>query len=69
MRQPRTQHPSIKSIPGPDDITRVEIPNGVVILARPNFNSPSVTISGYLEVGSLFDSDEKLGLAGFTASA
>jgi zinc protease len=34
-----------------------------------NFNSPSVVISGYLQAGSLFDTDEKLGLADFTASA
>jgi zinc protease len=57
------------SLPGPDDITRVELANGIVVLTRPNFNSPSVTISGQLRVGGLFDSDEKLGLADFTASA
>lgn len=57
------------SLPGPDDITRVELPNGIVILTRPNFNSPSVTISGQLGVGGLFDTDEKLGIADFTASA
>lgn len=57
------------SLPGPDDIVRVELSNGLVILARSNFNSPSVVINGYLPAGNLFDSDEKLGLAGFTASA
>jgi zinc protease len=57
------------SLPGPDDITRVELENGLVLLTRSNFNSPSVTISGQLRVGSLFDPDEKLGLADFTASA
>jgi zinc protease len=57
------------SLPGPDDITRLELANGIVILTRPNFNSPSVTISGQLRVGGLFDADEKLGLADFTASA
>jgi zinc protease len=57
------------SLPGPDDITRVELANGIVILTRPNFNSPSVTISGQLRVGGLFDTDDKLGLADFTASA
>ncbi len=55
------------SLPGPQDITRVELPNGLVVLARPNFNSPSVVINGYLAAGSLFDSDERLGLADFTA--
>ena len=61
--------PTELSLPGPDDIRRVVMPNGVVVLARPNFNSPSVVINGYLKVGSLFDIDDKLGLAGFTASA
>jgi zinc protease len=57
------------SLPGEDDITRVELPNGMVVLARANFNSPSVVVQGYLETGSLFDADEKLGLADFTAEA
>jgi zinc protease len=56
------------AFPGPDDILRRELPNGIVVLARQNFNSPSVVINGYVQVGSLFDPDEKLGLAGFTAS-
>ncbi len=54
--------------PGPDDITRVELPNGLVVLTRPNFNSPSVVISGYLRVGGLQDPDDRLGLAHFTAA-
>ena len=57
-----------QSLPGPDDITRVTIPNGITILARANFNSPSVVIGGNLACGSLFDTDEKSGLADFTAS-
>jgi zinc protease len=61
--------PTDYSLPGPEDVSRVELPNGIVVLARPNFNSPSVVISGYLPVGNLFDSDEKLGLASFVASA
>jgi zinc protease len=56
-----------QSLPGPDDITRVTLPNGITILARTNFNSPSVFIGGYLSCGSLFDSNEKLGLADFSA--
>jgi zinc protease len=66
---PQLPPASIHSLPGPDDITRAVLPNGVVVLARPNFNSPSVFINGSLLVGSLFDPDEKLGLADFTASA
>jgi zinc protease len=55
------------SLPGPDDITRIVLPNGITLLTRSNFNSPSATLSGYFPVGSLFDSDEKLGLADFAA--
>jgi len=57
------------SIPGPDDVTRTELPNGIVVLARGNRHSASITLSGYLPAGSLFDPDEQLGLADFTASA
>jgi zinc protease len=57
------------SLPGPDDITREELENGIVVLTRPNFNSPSVVISGYLSAGGLFDPDQKLGLSDFTAAA
>jgi zinc protease len=57
-----------QSFPGPDDITRITIPNGITILVRANFNSPSVVIGGHLACGSLFDTDEKSGLADFTAS-
>ena len=56
-----------QSFPGSDDITRITIPNGMTILVRANFNSPSVVIGGHLASGSLFDSDEKSGLADFTS--
>ncbi|HBG74046.1 MAG: hypothetical protein A2X25_08390 [Chloroflexi bacterium GWB2_49_20] len=55
------------SLPGPADIHRFQTLNGITILSRSNFNSPSVVISGYLPAGSLFDSDGQLGLADFTA--
>jgi zinc protease len=58
-----------QSLPGSDDITRAVLDNGIVVLARANFNSPSVYLSGYSSAGSLFDPNEKLGLASFTASA
>ena len=66
----RVQHSAFslqQSLPGPEDITRLTLPNGISVLARANFNSPSVVIGGYLSCGSLFDTDEKLGLADFTA--
>jgi zinc protease len=60
---------SIQSLPGPDDISRVSLDNGITVLTRPNYDSPSVVISGYVAAGSLFDPDEKLGLAHFTSAA
>ena len=59
----------LHSLPGPDDITRVQTSNGIIVLTRPNFNSPSVALTGYLNAGAISDSDEKLGLADFTAAA
>ncbi len=56
------------ALPSPDNITREVLPNGITILARPNFNSPSLTIRGYLLSGSLFDPIEKLGLSYLTAN-
>ena len=35
------------SLPGPDDITREILSNGITVLTRSNFNSPSVVIGGY----------------------
>lgn len=57
------------SVPGPEDITRRETGNGIVVLSRENFNSPSVVFNGYLSAGSLFDPDDRLGLALFTAQS
>jgi len=57
------------SLPGPRDIHRAVLANGITVLARSNFNSPSVSMGGYLPAGSIFESDEKLGLADFVASS
>jgi zinc protease len=61
--------PHSNTLPGADDIARFTLNNGVTVLCRSNFNSPSVVVSGYIAVGSLFDAVEKLGTAYFTASA
>jgi zinc protease len=58
-----------QSLPGPEDITRVVLSNGVTVLTRSNFNSASVVLSGYVVGGSQLDPLEKLGLANFTAKA
>jgi len=69
--QPGTFHTSSAnaghSLPGPDDIERLELDNGIIVLARSNFNSPSVVIQGSLSIGGLSDPQDKLGLAFFSA--
>lgn len=57
------------SLPGSDDIHRVILSNGITVLSRANFYSPSVLISGYLTTGSLYEPDEKLGLADYVCSS
>jgi zinc protease len=60
---------NIPSLPGPENIHREVLSNGITVLARSNFNSPSVSMSGYLPAGALTEPDEKLGLADFVSSA
>jgi zinc protease len=67
-RKPQTARNHLKALPGSEDVHRVTLPNGIVVLGRANFNSPSVVINGYVNAGSLFDPDEKLGLADFTSA-
>lgn len=66
--QKLTNDSSQTSVPGPEDITRVELDNGITVMARSNYNSPSVNIGGYLDAGGLFEPDDKLGLSDFTAA-
>jgi zinc protease len=60
---------SYPSLPGPHDIHREVFSNGITVLTRSNFNSPSVVVSGFLSAGSLLDPIDKLGLAHFTSVA
>ena len=57
------------SFPGTKDIHRATLSNGITVLARSNFNSPSISMGGYVPAGSIFENDEKLGLADFVASS
>jgi len=57
------------SLPGTKDVYRVTLSNGITVLARSSFNSPSVSMGGYLPAGSIFETDEKLGLADFVSSS
>lgn len=56
-----------KSLPGSDDIHRIELPGGIIVLVRENFHNTSVVVSGYLPGGSMFDEAGKLGTAYFTS--
>jgi zinc protease len=68
MKQVTPIHP-VNSLPGPADIHRHTLANGITVLTRSNFNSPSVVVSGYVAAGSYLDPADKLGLAHFTAAA
>ena len=57
------------SFPSAEDVLQVNLPNGITVLARSNFNSPSVSMGGYLPAGAIFESDEKLGLADFVSTS
>jgi zinc protease len=59
----------LKSLPGPETITRRVLDNGIVVLARENFTSLSVVLDADLRVGALWHGREQAGLAEFTASA
>jgi zinc protease len=57
------------ALPGPDDITRKVLPNGITVLVRENFSAQSVVITGSLQVGSVFETPEKAGLSSFVAAS
>jgi len=60
---------NIHSLPGPENIIRRQLENGITVLMRTNPASPSIYMNGFLNGGSIFDPVEKLGLADFTALA
>ncbi|MCA0458083.1 MAG: insulinase family protein [Chloroflexi bacterium] len=60
---------SNSSIPGPDNILRVELENGIIVLVYENFAAQSVVIAGSLEAGSIYENPAKGGTASMAASA
>jgi zinc protease len=58
----------LKSLPGPETIARRVLPNGIIVLVRENFLSPSVVALGSVLAGGLDESEEQAGLASLTAS-
>ena len=59
----------LRSLPGPDNISRVVLGNGITVLARENFNSPAVVLDGSVWAGSIYEGRAQAGLAAFTSSA
>lgn len=57
------------SLPGPHDIVRERLPNGITVLVRENFSNQSVVINGSIQAGSIFEGAPQAGLASFTAAA
>jgi zinc protease len=55
-------------IPGPYNIVRQTFPNGMTVLVKENFSSPSVVIDGLVRAGSADDPIGKEGVSAFTAS-
>lgn len=64
----RKPSPTPASLPGPDDIHRRELPNGIVVLARENRSSPSVVLAGSLRANGLSEDGPQAGLADLAAS-
>jgi zinc protease len=56
-----------ESIPGPHNIVRQEFPNGMTVLVKENFSSPSVVIDGLVRAGAADDPPGKEGVSAFTA--
>ena len=69
MTTPNNLRSTTNTLPGADDIARAVLPNGIVILARENFTSQSVVISGTIAVGSIFETVPTAGLASMVASS
>ena len=63
-----TIHNSRFATPGPHDVTRSVLGNGLTVLVRENHASPTVVFRGYVKAGGLCDMDETAGLAGLTAA-
>jgi zinc protease len=67
---PRVQKDSLdlRALPGPESIVRRDLPNGLTVLVRENFLSPSVVVLASVWAGGLEESEEQAGLAAVTSS-
>jgi hypothetical protein len=64
---PKSNALDLGSLPGPDDIIRHGLDNGIVVLVRENNASPSVVVNGLYRSGSIYVPREKAGLANFVS--
>ncbi len=53
--------------PGPNNITRMELPNGIVLLIYQNVAGATAVMEGVVRAGALYDPPGQDGLADFTA--
>jgi zinc protease len=53
----------------PENVTRAELSNGIVVLVKENHTNASITLRGRLRAGAMYESDTLAGLASFTASS
>ena len=56
------------AFPGPHDIQRVVLDNGLRVLVRANHSAPVVVLEGLLPAGAIHDPADKAGLSSFVAS-
>lgn len=74
MSQPKATNSDTRSafpgsaLPGPDNVTRVVLDNGLILLVRENHAAPVTIIDGYLPTGSIHELAGKAGLASFTSN-
>ena len=57
-----------KTYPGPENIHRHVLDNGIIVLIYENFAAASVVVEGYLRAGALSETRAQAGLADFVAS-
>lgn len=62
-------HSTKYSVPHSENITRVQLTNGITVLVYENFATQSVVLSGSLLGGSIFETPAQNGLASFVSSA
>ncbi|HZQ09827.1 MAG TPA: pitrilysin family protein [Anaerolineae bacterium] len=53
----------------PENVTRAELKNGIVVLVKENHTNASVSLRGRLRAGAMYEPEANAGLASFTASA